>query len=214
MTQNPWVKAEIVLVPFIFIYFLFYPRDTISDFVVCSTLSFVILGFGKNLGLHKPETGPFNLLDLMLLGITLPAFIGAWIYAALKQKVTTDNILEYLVIICLYFYYAWIQHFLAQRYTALRIKGFMQASTQFPSFSIELKAAFLTGCIFGILHIPYPGLMLPAAIGGGAYAYYFLKTGRLWAVVSSHALIASAWIYWALDANAFEEFSFIFPLPL
>jgi len=210
--MSSWNITEIFLLPFILCYFLLYPRDTISDSIICSSLCFLILAFRKKIKLNKPDQMPFKIEDLILLSITIPVFISAWVFAWKAGKLNKDSALLSIQVTVLYFYYAWIQHFLAQRYTAMRILLLVDYYPKLRELSLpkEIKAALLTGIVFGILHIPYPGLMAPAAIGGSAYAYYFLMTGRLWAVVSSHALIASAWIFWGLDSNAFEEFTFLF----
>ncbi len=210
LKENIWYQAELVLGTCVIIYFLFYPRDTVSDFIVCTPLCLLILAVGKNVGLYKPTTQKFSWLDLLLLVTTLTLYVASWYYGYTNNKIALPQVKESLLISLLYLYYAWFQHFLAQRYTALRMKLLAEHTSKFKSLSVESKAAMLTGIVFGILHIPYPSLMLPAAIGGSLYAYYFLKTGRLWAVVTSHALIASGWIFWGLDSNAFEEFTFIF----
>lgn len=201
-----WIILEFGLGLITFSYFLFYPRDTISDFIVCSTLSFSIIACSSNINLHKPSTQAIGGQDYLLAIISIGLYSGAWLYAYWHGKINLNTASTSLLITLVYFYYAWIQHFLAQRYTAVRMISVVKKYALFPSINAQVTAAALTGLVFGILHIPYPDLMLPAALGGAAYAFYFLNTGRLWAVVVSHSLIASAWIYWGLDSNAFEEF--------
>jgi membrane protease YdiL (CAAX protease family) len=209
-TKSKWQQAEVVCAIFVFFYFIFYPRDTVSDFIICSLLCFIILSVGSKVGLNKPKTKPTSALDYSVASLTILSFLGAWLYGYSQEKFNYQSIITSLIITTVYFYYAWIQHFLAQRYVALRMKTFSKQSSLFTNLSNESKAALLTGLIFGIIHIPYPALMLPAAIGGAMYAYYFLTTGRLWIVVSSHALVASSWLFWFQDANAFTEFPFLF----
>lgn len=210
LKKNPWYLVELVLGILIIVYFLFYPRSTIPDFIVCTPLCLLILAFGKKIGLYKPVQARFSFLDTLLFFTTSFLYVASWWYAQTQGKLSEDSIKESLLISLIYIYYAWFQHFLAQRYTAIRMKMLVEKISVLKNMEVEFKAAILTGIVFGILHIPYPSLMLPAAIGGSMYAYYFLKTGRLWAVVLSHALIASSWIYWGMDSNAFEEFTFIF----
>jgi membrane protease YdiL (CAAX protease family) len=193
-------------------YFLIYPRDTLSDFIILTSLSLLLIFFGARIGLSKPSVAEISKSDFLLLLFSLGLFFSAWIYGFSESKLNVDNGLKSLGITLVYFYYAWIQHFLAQRYLALRLLHFNEKLHTKPPFgvSIELIAALLTGLVFGILHIPYPLLMLPAAFGGFIYAYYFLTTGRLWAVVSSHALVSSAGIFWILDENPFTELIVLF----
>jgi membrane protease YdiL (CAAX protease family) len=205
---NLWTLLELVLGLITLGYFLFYPRDTVSDFIVCSALCFSIIACSSKINLLKPNTRAIATYDYFLALVSMSLYVGAWFYAYRLGKINTTSAITSLLITLMYFYYAWFQHFLAQRYTAVRMKSFVEKSTHFPTINTHVKAAFLTGIVFGILHIPYPELMLPAALGGAAYAFYFLNTGRLWAVVVSHSLIASSWIYWGLDSNAFEEFIF------
>jgi len=201
-----WLATELIVLPITLCYFLFYPRDPISDFLVCSCLCFCIIAFSKQINLHKPKTQSFSTLDFFLAISSISIFIGAWAYGFAHNKVNLNTASTSILITVVYFYYAWIQHFLAQRYTAIRLRKLVEANLRFPNVSMDTQAALLTGLVFGILHIPYPNLMMPAAIGGAGYAYYFLNSGRLWAVVVSHSLIASSWIYWGLDSNAFDEF--------
>ncbi len=211
---NPWLLGELAFLPLFLGYFLLYPRDTLSDFIVCSSLCFVILAFGHKVDLHKPEPKAVTKLDHIYIGSTAFLFFAAWFYGYHHEKVSLERALTSATITFTYFYYAWIQHFLAQRYAAQRLFEFVKKpniSERLPNWlSYELGAAILTGIGFGILHIPYPHLMLPSAIGGAIYAYYFLKTGRLWIVVLSHALVSSAWLYWLRDSIVFDEFPFLF----
>ena len=209
-STNKWQLAEIICCVFAFSYFLFYPRDTVSDFIICSILCFSIISFGDKVGLIKPSTQALSAIDLVVVLLSITSFIAAWAYAYSQQQLNYQSILTSIVITTVYFYYAWIQHFLAQRYVALRMVNLANQSKALPKLSIEFKAAALTGAVFGILHIPYPHLMIPATIAGALYAFYFLITGRLWMVVSSHALVASSWLYWLNGANAFTEFPFLF----
>lgn len=171
-------------------YFLLYPRDTLSDFIVLTSLCLLLIFFGARIGLSKPSLSEISKSDFFLLLFSLGLFLSIWIYGFSANKLNIDSGLKSLAITLVYFYYAWIQHFLAQRYLALRLLHFNKKSGVSTTFglSIEMRAALMTGLVFGILHLPYPKLMLPAALGGFIYAYYFLTTGRLWAVVSSHAL--------------------------
>ncbi|MCP4437391.1 MAG: CPBP family intramembrane metalloprotease [Aureispira sp.] len=196
-----WLIVEATFAPFILVYFLGYPRDTLSDFIVCTIISILIYIWGSKLGLHKPAIQQLQKFDRTLLFITIGLFLFAWIYGAVYNKITFQTALSSIAITFTYFYYAAIQHFLAQRYLALRMLSISQQWSKVPEF----HAAAMTGVIFGIMHIPYPNLIIPSAIGGFAYAYYFLNTGKLWAVIVSHALISSAILYWILDENPFTE---------
>ena len=210
--KQHWQVLEMLVLAMALAYFLLYPRDTISDFLVCTSLCLAILASKPFINLPRPATSKtLTRLDFLLLVISLGAYSLAWYYAEQEQKISRERLVESLLVTALYVYYAWFQHFLAQAYTAVRIHQWVRKYPGFEKLSQEMKAAALTGSVFGVLHIPYPDLIIPATLGGTAYAYYFLKTGRLWAVVLSHALIASAWLYWGMDSNAFEEFTVIFP---
>lgn len=195
--NNTWLVVEITFGVLVLVYFLGYPRGTISDFIACTILSLLIY-FGSNkLGLSKPTVQNIGKADKILFFISLSLFALAWIYGAIYSKITYQTAAHSLLITLIYFYYAAIQHFLAQRYLALRMLKLSKNNV--------FLAALLTGLVFGILHIPYPNLIIPSALGGAAYAYYYLNTGRLWAVIVSHALIASAALYWVLGDPIFTE---------
>jgi membrane protease YdiL (CAAX protease family) len=203
--ENSWTSTESIVEVILGLvalgYFLIYPRNTLSDFIVCTGLCLLLMYGGAKIGLSKPAVTPFSSVDAILAIGSILLFLVIWIYGFMAGKLNMGSILNSLSITIVYFYYAWIQHFLAQRYLALRLWYFNQKFGDY----VELRAAAMTGFIFGVLHIPYPNLMLPAALGGFGYAYYFLKTGRLWAVVTSHALVSSAGIFWLLDDNPFTE---------
>jgi membrane protease YdiL (CAAX protease family) len=200
--------VELLFVVIALTYFLGYPRNTISDFIVLPGLCLLVIFMGTKFGLTKPAITKFSKADSFLIGFSLVLFVGSWFVGFYKGLVNVDSALKAVNITIVYFYYAWIQHFLAQRYMALRFLNYNKQQTKNAKLTkhAELYAALMTGFVFGVLHIPYPRLILPAMIGGFIYAYYFLTTGRLWAVVTSHALVSSAGIFWLLEVNPFREF--------
>lgn len=209
---HPWIVGEFALGMVGLVYFLTYPRNTLSDFIVLTVLCLLLrLSFTK-IGLELPNVQPFSKGDRILVIFTMLLFGASWIYGFIEGKVTMITTLTALGITIAYLYYAFIQHFLAQRYLALRCLGLTQKNSFFSESQSKqtVAAALLTGLIFGVLHIPYPGLILPAGVGGFLYAYYFLTTGRFWNVVVSHAFVSSAAIYWLLDDNPFTELMVLF----
>ncbi len=203
-----WRLIELGLALIVFPYFLFYPRDTLSDFIVLSILCIIVFFLSPNLKLQRIKTSAFSKEDIILIFFTSVTFICIFVYAFLSGKVNIKTILASIAITIVYIYYAFIQHFMAQRYLALRVFKLCKNRKSFchPKF----MAAVITGIIFGLLHIVYPYLMLPSAIGGAAFAYYYLKTGRLWAVVLSHAIMSSAALFWIMDKNPFTELIVLF----
>lgn len=197
--------GEMFLVLSSLVYFLTYPRNTISDFIVLTALCFLLMFLGPKIGLTKPLPTTYSKADLYLIIFTSALFIIAWFIGFSKGTLNTETALKAIAISIGYLYYAWIQHFLAQRYLALRwLKYFKQKAKNNKLNAIKFKAALMTGFIFGVLHIPYPMLILPSMLGGFIYAYYYVTTGRLWAVVISHALVSSAGIFWLLDENPLQ----------
>ena len=167
----------------------------------------MLLLFGNQLGLPKVESTSFGKADWILSGIVIIAFSSAWLYGFYHNKINLHSALTSLCITGIYFYYAWIQHYLAQGYLARRMLRLCQeknAPNTTPK-QLNLYAAGGTGLVFGLLHIIYPHLILVSAIGGALFAYYYLTTGRLWMVIIVHALIASANLFWVLDDNPFTE---------
>lgn len=185
-------------------YFLVYPRNTLSDFIVCSIFCLVLFFFGMKIGLETPKIKEVSKADRILALLSILLFITAWIYGFATGKLNFNTATTSILITSTYFYYAFIQNFLAQRYLALRMLSINQ-KRRLEKWSPELVSALMTGVIFGILHIPYPHLIIPATGIGTAFAYYYLTTGRLWAVVCAHALIASPSLFWYLDDNPFTE---------
>jgi membrane protease YdiL (CAAX protease family) len=207
-----WRIGEFVLGSVALTYFLMYPRDTLSDFLVLSSLCFILrLNYAK-IGLFKRPVRAFSKVDVLLVLFTIIIFLSVWTYGAMEGKLSRSSAIKSLLITIVYFYYAFIQHFLAQRYLALRLFYVAEKKelTLRYKFRAEVIAAQLTGFVFGLIHIPYPQLILPAMVGGAFYSYYFLITGRLWMVVSSHALISSAILFWYLGDNPFTELMVFF----
>jgi len=202
-----WINIELLLSIALLLYFLGYNRDTCSDFIVCSSLSLLLLLFGNRLQLSTPIVAPFGTADWILTSIAVLAFTGAWFYGYYHNKINPNSALTAICITGIYFYYAWIQHFLAQRYLALRMQRFCRekSAPDIGAKQLNLRAACCTGLVFGLLHIIYPHLILVSTIGGMLFAYYYLTTGRLWMVVVGHSLIASANLFWVLDDNPFTE---------
>ena len=193
-------------------YFLLYNRDTLSDFIVCSSLCLLLALFRQPLGLTPPKVRPWGKADTILSISMVSLFATAWIYGYSTGKITPKTASISLAISLVYVYYAFIQHFLAQAYLAVRLWQWSEQLLQGkPSrWSPELMGALTTGIVFGILHIPYPHLIIAATIGGCLFAYYYLITGRLWMVILGHALISSPSLYWYLDDNPFLELVALF----
>lgn len=192
-----WQLSEWLIGSLALIYFLAYPRAAASDFVVCTLLCLLVYKGGTILGLEKPKLVAWGRADNFLLGLSIVLFIVAWVYGFMQKKLSLDSTLASLVITLTYFYYATIQHFLAQRYLALRMLKIAKQN--------KLLAALFTGLVFGVLHIPFPHLIIPSTLGGMLFAYYYLNTGRLWMVIFAHALIASTLIFWFFEKNPFSS---------
>jgi membrane protease YdiL (CAAX protease family) len=207
-----WRKGEFVVGMIALAYFLIYPRDTLSDFLVLTILCFILRLSYTKIGLFRLAVRPFSKADVWLIIFTAIIFLSAWTYGAIEGKLSGRSVLMSLFITIVYFYYAFIQHFLAQRYLALRLFYAVENSELILRYKLRTKiiAALLTGFIFGLIHLPYPNLILPAIIIGTLYAYYFLTTGRLWMLVSSHALISSTVLFWCLGDNPFMELRVFF----
>ncbi|MBL4648494.1 MAG: CPBP family intramembrane metalloprotease [Aureispira sp.] len=207
-----WQIGEFVVGIIALAYFLMYPRDTLSDFLVLTVLCFILRLSYTQIGLLRLPVCPFSKADTLLVIFTIIIFLSAWIYGAIEGTLNRQRILMSLFITVVYFYYAFIQHFLAQRYLALRLFYAVENKAFILRYKFRKKiiAALLTGFIFGVIHLPYPDLILPSMIGGALYAYYFLTTGKLWMVVSSHALISSTVLFWYLGDNPFVELEVFF----
>lgn len=207
-----WQIGEFVLGIVTLVYFIMYPRDTLSDFLVLSSLGLILRFSYSKIGLFRPSVCPFSRVDSLVVILTIILFLFAWTYGGMTGKLSSSNIIKSLLITIVYFYYAFIQHYLAQRYLALRLLHAIKKNGVILryGFRAEIIAGLMTGLIFGLIHIPYPHLILPAMIGGFLYSFYFLTTGRLWVVVSSHALISSTVLFWYLDDNPFTELIMLF----
>lgn len=205
-TSKKWAECFFGLL--VLGYFLLYNRDTLSDFIVCSSLCVLLAIFRQSLGLTPPILRPWGKADLILTVSMLLLFSMAWIYGFNTGKVTVKTASISLTISLVYVYYAFIQNFLAQAYLAVRLWQWSEGKSS--RWSPELMGALTTGIVFGILHIPYPHLIIAAAVGGFLFAYYYLTTGRLWMVVVGHALISSPSLYWYLDDNPFLELVALF----
>lgn len=201
--------GETIFGIFILLYFLVYQRDTLSDFIVLTLLCIILFFTANRIRLPKPKSKPLAKIDIVLAIFSVAMFVLAWIYGFQKGKVNSETASTSLFITGMYFYYAWIQHFLAQRYLSTRM---LQVSKEYNTSTLDNKwvAALLTGAIFSILHIPYPHLMLSTLVAGCLFSYYFLSTHRLLAVVVAHALISSTMLYWLLDDHPFTEITGLF----
>jgi membrane protease YdiL (CAAX protease family) len=187
---------------------MIYDRNTLTDFVVCSSLSFLLLIFANKMDLPAPSRRPYGQSDKLLAGAVVLLFSAAWGYGFVTSKVTLQTASKSLAITLVYIYYAWIQHFLVQRYLAIRIHQYYLAKG---GQHTARQAALTVAIGFAILHIPYPHLLLPSFMIGLVFVYYYLTTGRLWAVVIAHAMISSASLFWYLNDNPFTELHMIIP---
>jgi len=195
--SKKWLIIEVVVGIIITLYFLFYPRMAASDFVFCSVATLFLYWSREKLGLEEPSLRVWGNADNLLLGITLSCFLAAWCYGWWQGRLTWSNTFDAMLIILTYFYYGFIQHFLAQRYLAIRMYQFSKKRVG--------VGALLTGLAFGILHIQEWHLIIPSTIGGVLFAYYYLYTGRFWMVVFAHAMISSTLIYWFFGNNPFRS---------
>ncbi|MCH2046718.1 MAG: hypothetical protein MK212_21570 [Saprospiraceae bacterium] len=205
---------ELVFLILLGIYFFAYDhlgfgqRDTLTDFVVCSSLSFLLFLFANKMHLPAPKVASYGQSDLILVVIVLSLFFLAWGYGFIMEKVNLTTAPKSIVITLVYFYYAFIQHYLVQRYLAVRIHQYYEKKNKEKT---AIHAALTVAFGFALLHLPYPHLLLPSFLGGLGFVYYYLTTGRLWAVVMAHALVASTVLYWCLDDNPFTELYMIIP---
>ena len=187
-------------------YAFLYPRDTLSDLLVFSFLCILLHFGGTKIGLIAPSISHWGRPEKYLIGISFLLIIFAWLYGFCTNKISLDRTFVAINISLVYIYYAFVQHFLAQNYLTLRLYTLLQQySLRIDQFQIQWYTAVGSSLLFAALHITYPHLIPVAACGGFLYAYYYLKTGRLYYVVFSHALIASSNLYWVLDDNPFTE---------
>ncbi len=189
------------------IYSFLFTRDTLTDFIALSLLCILLYFFGSKAGLKTPVKAAISTKDYLLAIATALLFISPWIYAFISSKINTERFQTSFIISIVYIYYAFIQHFLAQRYLSLRLYSLTKKKqiTGINKLSPEISAALLSSVIFGLLHITYPHLIVISGVIGFIYSYYYLTTGRLSVVVCSHAFIASSSLYWYLDDNPFLE---------
>ena len=207
---NRYILAEIIIVFSTIFYAFLWDRDTLSDLIIFSFFT-VLLYFGAaKVGLTSPKKKAWSTLEKKLI-ITSIWLIGiAWFYGFCTQKTSLENCIIALNISFVYVYYAFVQHFLAQKYLSLRLYSLMQKwGLEGLKVHAIVYTALVSAFLFAALHINYPHLIVVAAIAGFLYAYYFLSTGRLYTIVISHAFVASSHLYWLLDDNPFTELMWI-----
>lgn len=79
--------------------------------------------------------------------------------------------------------WAIIQQFLLQSYLANRIAKCVDGTW---------KAAFITGILFAIVHLPNPLLVLTTLILGVGTSYFFLRYRNIYAIAFAHGLLGTA----------------------
>jgi membrane protease YdiL (CAAX protease family) len=187
-------------------YAFLYTRDTLSDLLVFSFLCLLLHFGGTKIGLVAPDISVWGKPEKGLIGISFLLIIFAWLYGLCTNKISLERSFIAINISLVYIYYAFVQHFLAQKYLTLRLYTLLQNCRICTSQKqTQRYTAVGSSLLFAALHITYPHLIPVAACGGFLYAYYYLQTGRLYSVVFSHALIASSNLYWILDDNPFTE---------
>lgn len=92
-----------------------------------------------------------------------------------------------LIILAVYGPFAWIQQYATQRYLVQRICLPLAKSS-------EPGACLLAGLFFGLLHWPFPDLVLPTMLGGALWTLIYLRSGKIWPLALSHALTGTSLI--------------------
>ncbi|MCH2043332.1 MAG: CPBP family intramembrane metalloprotease [Saprospiraceae bacterium] len=192
-----WGVAEILLGILVVLYFSLFPRAADSDFVVCTVLCLLLYKGAPKLGLKPPKVEAWGWIDYAFLIMFLSFYITAWSYGCVSGRCSVDAVLDSIIITITYLYYGFIQHYLAQRYLAVKMLSLSNHN--------KILAALLTGLAFGFLHIRELQLIIPSAFGGALFALYYLYTGRLWMVVLAHAMISSTLIFWFFGRNPFRS---------
>ena len=192
-----WRIVESITILAAIAYFTAYPRMAASDFVFCSVFTLLLFLCRKPMGLKPPTLRKWGVGDWLLMILSIGLMLGFWIYGYTRGRLNTETGINGILIVLTYFYYGFIQHFLAQRYISVRMSQLTNGHV--------LKAAILTGLAFGFLHIRELHLIIPSTIGGALFSYYYLSTGRLWMVVFAHATISSNLIYWFFERNPFRS---------
>ena len=177
--------AERAMMVIVLLYFTCYPRNAASDFVFCTALCALLYIRNNHFNIKQPSNKNWAVVDSLFLGLGILLFGLGGYYG---QQQGHLNWVAYIAIVIIYFYYGFIQHYLAQCYLAVGMLSLSKGNT--------LIAAMLTGAVFGLLHLLEPGLIIPSIIGGTLFAFYYLSRGKLWIVVVVHALISTALIYW------------------
>jgi hypothetical protein len=192
-----WVRAlEPLFVLGVAIYCMAIPRSTAREVAILGAACLVVglLAARRVIPAAPPRRGGLRPLGL-LLGLSAVVVVGALahglVYGVIPQRpVFLRTALVYLA-------YASVQQYLTQRYLVVRLRGWLPGRS-------DRQVALVTGVVFGVLHLPWPALIVPSAALGTLWGHAYLSSGRWVPVALSHACIAVAFFLFVLGHDPFR----------
>ncbi len=128
-----------------------------------------------------------------LVAFTLVSALGLCVYGWLLRG-HPFRPLTVGVTLLVYVPYAFVQQYLTQRYLAGRLCVFLCRGSR-------AAIPLLSGALFGICHLPWPAIHAVTTVAGAVWTWSWLRTGRVWDLALSQAVLATALfcIAWGYD---------------
>lgn len=127
----------------------------------------------------------------MMTLLTLPPAAGFFAWCLWSGH--TVSYLNLTLAFCLYVPWALLQQAIFQLYLLGRLR------VMIPGASAPVLAV-LNGTLYGLVHLPNPGLALLTVIAGSIWSYAYLRDRKLLPIALSHALLGSTFYYF-VDAR-------------
>lgn len=141
---------------------------------------------------RRSARGPLALLAAFTL-----AGVAAMVIYAVSQGAAAPDPGFVARTLAIYVPYAAVQQYLTQRYLVVRARSWLGAPG-------DVRVALGIALLFGLLHLPFPDLIAPTVLAGFVWTFAYLRSGRLWPLALSHALLAVGLFALVLQRDPFR----------
>jgi membrane protease YdiL (CAAX protease family) len=204
--SSRWLLAERIFFALGLIYLLSPTRNIFGDVFLFGLATLAVFFLSDKLGLSSREVQSSRVATGLLLGFTISTGLLIWGYGLFFLG-QSYNLSHVFVTLLVYLPFAWLQQVAMQKYVVSRhcesLGSYLGAKSG--AASITLWTVIVAAVLFGLCHLPLPGLVWPTGLAGLVWTYYYLKTGRLGAIAVSHAFLATSLFYVCLRRDPFRD---------
>jgi membrane protease YdiL (CAAX protease family) len=194
--QPRFGRAELAAILLGAVYLLGPWRNIFTDIAAFGLGLMVIRWHG--LGLAPPPASPATQRRILFAIGSGTAILLATLLAYARVEGVAISWVAFVVTGAIYLPFAWLQQDITQRYLVARLGASLAPRS-------ATRAALVGGVIFGLCHLPFPGLLGPTLIAGVVWACVFLHSGRVWPIVVSHAVLGAGYFLTVLQRDPFRD---------